>query len=69
MWGEREGKNDRKSDVGKCADAVDIWDSGYSGERLYGFRYNLRKKVGFRKLYVRKCTEKSYSIFNKSVLY
>ena len=31
--------------------------------------YNLKGKRGFRKLYVRKCTEKSYSIFSKSVLY
>ncbi len=36
---------------------------------LYEFQYNLRKKLGFRKFYVRKCTEKSYSIFLRSVLY
>lgn len=43
----------------------------YRGIRrvLYEFKYNLRKKVVFRKFYVRKCTEKSYSIFAESVLY
>ena len=39
------------------------------GRRLYELKYNLRKKLAFRKFYVRKCTEKSYSIFGESVLY
>lgn len=46
-----------------------IGRTGGSYRKLYSYPYNLRIKLGFRKNYVRKCTEKCYGIFPQDGLY
>ena len=43
--------------------------SGEQSSEMYGYPYNLRKNSGVCNNSVRKCTEKSYGIFARDILY